>query len=218
MAPGMCAPPNSPEGAYPERVRQGARLARLNILGEEAGRNGEVGERGAGAVDLRIQREVAGALGELAGEQAARILARFRLESEVGDALLADGGTALRTHLAAAQGAGAMGGVDLHGIGQGEELGVEAVVEQAGELLRSVIGREIGTAHVADEERVAGEDGVGVGRALRVGDQDGDALEGVAGGFEEAQNAVAEADLIAIATGTCGNFAPACAQIDGGRR
>ena len=147
-------------------------LLRRDVLRQQALRNGKIGERrGAGAIQLRVLREIPGALGKFAGEQAHEFFPGFRLEGEVGGALLADGGTALRTHLAAAQGTGAVGRIDLHRIGQGQQLGVQTVVEQAGELLRGVIGREVGTSHVADEQRVAGEHGVGLGRALGIGDQ-----------------------------------------------
>ena len=137
MAPGMCAPPNWPEGRVSSTSAPACCCAR-DVLGQHAIRNGKIGERrGAGAIQLRVLREVSGTLGKFAGQQAHEFLPGFRLEGEVGDALLADRGTALRTHLAAAQGAGAVRGIDLHRIGQGEELGVQAVVEQAGELLRA---------------------------------------------------------------------------------
>ncbi len=83
------------------------------------------------------------------------------LERVVGAALLADGGGALGAHLTAAERACTVGGVDFCLVGELEELGVEALVEEAGELLRSVVGGEIGAAYVADEKSVAGEDGAG---------------------------------------------------------
>ena len=51
-----------------------------------------------------------------------------------------------------------MGGKDLGVVGKFEELVVEAVVEHGGELLRGVVAGEIGTADVAYEESVTGED------------------------------------------------------------
>ena len=195
----MWAPPNWPEGRVSSTSAPACCCAR-DVLGQQAIRHGKIGERrGAGAIELGVLREISGTLGKFAGEQVHEFFARFRLEREVGDALLADGGTALGTHLAAAQRAGAVRGIDLHRVGQGEELGVQAVVEQAGELLRRVIGREVGTSHVADEQGVAGEDGPGLGRAFGIGYQDRDALRRVAGRFQEAQDAVAKADFVAIA-------------------
>ena len=102
-----------------------------------------------------------------------------------------------------------MCGIDAHVVGQGEQLLVEAIVEQGGELLGGVIGREIGAADIADEERVAGEHGAGARRAVEIGDHDADALERMAGSFEEAQAALAEGDLVAIVDGGCGNRAAA---------
>src|SRR5436853_71564 len=75
----------------------------------------------------------------------------------------------------------AVSGEDLHVIRQREQLGVETLVEHAGELLRGEIGRKVGTANIANEERVAGEDREGVRGPLRIGDGDGDAFDRVAG-------------------------------------
>ena len=75
---------------------------------------------------------------------------------------------------------------------------MQAVVQQPGELLRRVAGREIRTAHVANEQGVAGEHRAGIRRAVQIGDQDADALQGVARRFEKAQTAAAEADLVAL--------------------
>ncbi len=75
---------------------------------------------------------------------------------------------------------------------------MKALVKHAGELLRCVIWGEIGAAHIADEERVAGQHRVGLGRTFEIGDQDRDAFEGVARRLQEAQDAVAEAQFVAI--------------------
>ena len=166
---------------------------------------------------VSLMREVSGPLGKFTREQPHEFLPGFRLEGKVGDALLADGGTAFRAHLAATERAGPVCGIDLHRIGQGEQFGVQAVVQQAGELLWGVIGREVGTSHVADEQGIAGEDGPGLGRPFGVGYENRNTLRRVARRFQEAQDAVAEADFVAIAHRDVRKFgARPSSEVDGG--
>ena len=131
--------------------------------GEGLGRRELVDGGCAVAVELDVAAEVLGARGEAVGEEMDELILIAGEESVVGAALLADGGGALGAHLAAAERAGAVGGEDLGVVGELEELFVEAVVEERGELLRSIVAGEVGAAYVADEEGVAGEDGSGSG-------------------------------------------------------
>ena len=117
---------------------------------------------GALAVELDVAAEVLGARGQAVGEEVDELVLRAREEGVVGAALLADGGGALGAHLAAAERASSVGGEDLGVVGELEEFFVEALVEQGGELLRGVVGGEVGAAYVAYEESVAGEDGSGL--------------------------------------------------------
>ena len=119
------------------------------------------------AVELDVAAEVLGARREAVGEEMDEFILIAGEEGVVSAALLADGGGALGAHLAAAERAGAVGGEDLGVVGEVEELVVKAGVEEGGELLRSVVAGEVGTAYVADEEGVAGEDGTGAARVWR---------------------------------------------------
>ena len=75
---------------------------------------------------------------------------------------------------------------------------MQAVVEQAGQLLRRAVRRQVGTSDVADEQGVPGEHRVRLGRLPKIGDHDRDALGGVSGGLQEAQPAVPEMDFVAV--------------------
>ncbi len=86
--------------------------------------------RTSGALD--VAAEVLGARGEAVGEEMDELFFAAREEGVVGAALLADGGGALGAHLAAAEGAGSVGGEDLGVVGELEEFFVEALVEQRG--------------------------------------------------------------------------------------
>ena len=153
---------------------------------------------GAGAVELDVAAEVLGARGEAVGEEMDELGLSAREKGVVGAALLADGGGALGTHLAAAERAGSVGGEDLGVVGELEEFFVEALVEHRCKFLRAVVAGEIGAADVADEEGVSGEDGsrgCGLGE---VGEDGADAFDGVAGGVEEVETGVAELEGIAF--------------------
>jgi hypothetical protein len=121
------------------------------------------------AVEFDVAAEVLGARRERVGEEMDELVLIACEEGVVGASLLADGGGALGAHLAAAERAGSVGGKDLGVVGELEEFFVEALVEHGGELLWGVVAGEIGAADVADEERVAGEDGSGFGWVGEIG-------------------------------------------------
>ena len=106
---------------------------------------GEVVEGGgAGAVAFYFVVEVGGAGREVVDEERDELLAGAGLEGVVGAAFAADGGVGFGAHLAAAERACAVGGVEDGGVGEGEELGVEAVVEERGELGGGLVGERSG--------------------------------------------------------------------------
>ena len=94
-----------------------------------------------------------------------------------------------------------MGGIDERGVGQLHEFVRDAVVEHVGQLVgrHTDARQEVGPAHVADEERVAGEHGQRLGVALRkIVDEDRDALRRVARRLHDLELHVAVLDHIAI--------------------
>ncbi len=144
-------------------------LSAQNGEGVEWRKRGQVRQRrGAGAVDLGIARKVAGALRKGVRQQVNEVVAGRGFQGIVGRALFADGGETLGADLPPAQGTRAVGWIDGSFIAEVQQFVVQAVVEQARELLWRVAGREVGATHVADEQRVAGEHGEGLGRALEV--------------------------------------------------
>ena len=79
------------------------------------------------------------------------------------------------------------------------------------------MGDEVGTSHVADEQSVAGEDGPGLGRPFGIGYENRNTLRSVARRFQEAQDAVAKADFVAIAHRDVRKFrARLGSEVDGG--
>ncbi len=153
------------------------------------------------AVEDGIVVEVVGGVGLVGGDDVDELFLGHGLEGVVGSALFAEGGAGFFAERFAAKRAGAVGGVDKTFIGEGEEFGVEGVEEQGSELSSgpAECGAEIGASDIADEEGVAGEDGVrfgGIGGEVE--DEDGDGLRGVAGGFEDLEANVAEVETIAV--------------------
>src|SRR5205085_7564667 len=65
-----------------------------------------------------------------------------------------------------------------------EQFLMQAVIEQAGELLRSVSGRQIRPPDVTDEQRVTGQNSPRRGRTRFIGDDQAHAFGSVAGSFE----------------------------------
>src|ERR1700709_2171786 len=71
----------------------------------------------------------------------------------------------------------------------------------AAEVLRGPAegGTQVGTSDVADEESVAGENGVGFDGFLgEVEDEDGNGFDGVAGGFEDLETKSGEVEKISV--------------------
>jgi len=184
-------------GALRLELEEGVEGERIHFAGE-----GLI-ERGALlAVEDGVVVEVVGGVGLVGGDDVDELLLGHGLEGVVGAALLAEGGDGFLAEGFAAERAGAVGGVDEAFVGEGEELGVEGIEEHVAELSGGPAegGAEIGSADIADEEGVAGEDGVRfVGIGVAVEDEDGDGFGRVAGGFEDLESDLAEVEAVAVA-------------------
>ena len=129
------------------------------------------------AVQDGVVGEVGGRFGLIGGDDLDEGVFGHGLERVVGAALLADGGDGFLADGFAAERAGAVRGIDEACVGKREKFVVEGIEEHAAELRGGPAerGAEIGAADVADEERVAGEDGVGLrGADGEIEDEDGD--------------------------------------------
>ena len=113
------------------------------------------------AVLLRVEHgvvaEVVGRVRLVGRHDPDELVALHRLEGVVGAPLLADRRHRLLRQVLAAQRARAVRRVHERLVGQGQQLGVQRVVEQRAELLGGPAQRraQVGPADVADEERVA---------------------------------------------------------------
>ena len=89
----------------------------------------------------------------LADERLLRAEAREQL---IHPALIADGGRQTAADVTAAERPRDVGGVDLHEIGQGQDLLVQRAAERLGELLRLLRPAEqVGPRHVSHQQRTA---------------------------------------------------------------
>ena len=101
----------------------------------------------------------------------------------------------------AAQRPGAVRRVDGGGVGKRQQLVAQRVVQQAAEVVRRPPERhaQIGTADVADEQRVAGQDGLRLGgAAIGIVDDQRDRLGRVTRRLERLQPHPAEIDDVAV--------------------
>ena len=128
-------------------VRTGIQNDDAGFLPRRQGRRRQLSERRqviqrgcAGAVDLGVAGEVSRPLGKTVGQQVNEFVAAGGPQRVVLDALLPDGRGTLGAHLPATQRACAVSGINAHAVRQAEQLLLQAVVEQSGELLRRVTG------------------------------------------------------------------------------
>ena len=103
----------------------------------------------------------------------------------------------------AAGAAGAVGGVDLDVVRQGQELVPQAGEEllgafEAGVDAAGCLVQQVRAAQVAGEDEVAGEQVAGLVAERAVGDQEGQVLGGVARGVDGLDADVADGDLVAV--------------------
>ena len=91
-----------------------------------------------------------------------------------------------------------MGRKDLRIVGKRQQLLMNALVHDRGELLWRVGRREIRPAHIANEERVSGEDGGGPIRLAAIVHQNANAFEGMSRSLQEAEAALPELDLVSV--------------------
>ena len=161
------------------------------------------------AVQNRVVHEVVGCLRLVGRDDRLECLAAHRLEGVVELLLFADRGDGLFRQALATHAARPVGRIHERGIGELHELVRDAVVEHVGEFVgrHADARQEIGPAHVADEERVAGEHGERLGAALgQVVDEDRDALRRVAGRLHDLELHVAKLDRVAVLHFLAGEF------------
>src|SRR5262249_4100378 len=91
-----------------------------------------------------------------------------------------------------------MSRINKHVVGQGHQLGMEAVVEHAGQLLRRMSAREVRTSNITKEQSISGQNGPGRARLVVIGDNEADAFERVTGRFPNFELTVAEVQLEAV--------------------
>ena len=96
---------------------------------------------------------------------------------------------------------GAVGGVHLGTAGQGHELVAGAAVELGGQGLALVAAHglvfaQVGPAHIAHKQRVAGENGPALGQLIE--QQDADAVGRMPGRVDGVQLHAAELDAVAV--------------------
>ena len=174
--------------------------------GEARGVGDAAQQRRAVAVEALHLGEVAGGFGLVLEQRPDEpfLVVFLEVRGPPGEAaLVPNGGAGEGAEGFAAGGAGAVAGPDLHVVGEGEELGLEAVEHAArarlgGSLDAGGFLEEVGAAHIAHEDEVAGEEEHGLVRGGAVGDEEGDVLGGVAGGVDHPDADVADADLVAV--------------------
>ena len=174
----------------------------FSSAGEIAFQLRQVGERGgASAIDLGILQEIFGTRRQIAGQLCDELFAGRDLQRVVGEALGADRGRTLGAHVAAAERTGAVGGIHQHLIRQLQQFVMQAVIEHACQLFGRVRAGKIGTAHVTDKQRVAGQYGPRLQRLLIIGDHQADALQSMAWSFENLDSALPKRKFEAVVNG-----------------
>jgi hypothetical protein len=93
--------------------------------------------------------------------------------------------------------------INLDRVGQRKQLLMQRVIEHRGHLRGRVAARtgQIGSAHVADKERVAGQNHSRLTAVVSIEDQQRDAFGRVAGRFEHAQSQTPDPELVALLDG-----------------
>ena len=120
-------------------------------------------QRGALAgIEDGVVSEVRRSVGLVGSDQTNELLLRHGLQGVIQAPLIAQRRDRVGGKLLAAKGAGAMRRVDERLVGKRQEFVVQRVVEVRAEVVGGPPERraQVGTADVADEQRVAGEDGV----------------------------------------------------------
>ncbi len=113
------------------------------------------------AVQNRVVGEIGRGFGLVGANQLDERLLRHRLQRVIEHSLSADGGHGLLRDRLAAQRPGAVRRVDQRGVRQLQQLAVQGVEQHCAKLGRRPAkrGPEIGTADVADKQRVSGQHG-----------------------------------------------------------
>ena len=120
-------------------------------------------QRGALArIEDGVVGEIGGSVGLVGGHQTNEIFLRHGLQGVIQSPLIAQRRDGIGGKLLAAERAGAMGRINQRLVGKREQLVVQRVVKVSAEVVRGPSERsaQVGAANVADEQRIAGEDGV----------------------------------------------------------
>ena len=155
-------------------------------------------QRPAVEIDDRLEvRRLRSELGDRLLDEAVLVVLA---EDRVVLALVADRGGDLHVHArAAAHRAAEVPGPDLAGVGQREDLLVEAVEDPARAL--ALVDGEIRPGDIADEQRVAAEDGPRLLAARAVHERERRVLRAVTGRVQRPHDDVAELQLPAVVEG-----------------
>ena len=178
-------------------------------------------QRGALAgVEDGVVGEVGRSVGLVGRDQANEFLFRHGLQRVIQSPLISERRDRVGGKLLAAERAGAVRRINQRLVGKRQQLVVQRVVKMRAEIVGGPAqrGAQVGAADVADEQRVAGEDGVRFGRVLlQIEHQDRDGLDGVARGFQHLQAQAREVERVAVLHGDEGVFRlGARAEMDGG--
>ena len=173
----------------------------LRVLWRQRTRLRQFGHEGrAIAVDCRTAGEVVGRPRHAVQERGLEVRQRLVLERGVALTFVADGARPHGTHRLPAQGARSVGGIDQARVGQLHELVMQVVEELRCQFVGHA-GKEVGAAHVADEERVAGENRYGLVASRTVGHHVADAVGRVPRRVEHLDVHVFDVEAVTIANG-----------------
>ena len=166
------------------------------VLGHRVERRERTERFGAFQVQADVVGEISGTIGQVGGHLPDEFFSVLDLHRPVQFPLLADERERRVGNGAPAERAGAVRGINFHLIRQSENLVKERIVKFARERVRIFIGiAQVGTADVAYEKQVAGEDG---GRLAAFMHEKRKAVRRMARRFEQLDLERADLDAVAI--------------------
>ena len=126
-------------------------------------------ERGALAgIEDRIVSEVGRSIRLVRRDKTNEFLLRHRLQGVIQAPLISERRDGVGGKLLAAERAGAMGGIDQRLVGKRQQFVVQRVIQVGAEIVGCPPERsaQVGTADIADKQRVSRENGMGFARVL----------------------------------------------------
>ena len=171
-------------------------------------------------VQRHVVAEILGHEGLVFEQDLDKLVLRHGLQGVVGFQLLGNGAIQVRAGGFAAEAARAVGGVHPGAAGQGHELVAGALVHLGRQLFALVAAHglvlaQVGSAHVAHKQRIAGEHGAALGQLIH--EQDADGVGRVAGRVDGVQLVAAQLEAVAVVEVFVRVFGPhQLAAIDGG--